>query len=294
MLNPLVYEALHQGTRGDLEFYKARVRELIARSPQARVLELGCGAGRLTLAFAELGAEVIGVDNHPGLLSAAQHKCEASLSVDSARLKLLIRDFTTLSADDPELMGSGEERARFDLICLPYNGVYCLESEEAQVALLGSIRELLRPEGRLWIDGYALPDPLEYAYESGEEYSPLTALELGATPENAEIKRVIGVEELDRFDHVKQRLTVSYRYRAEPERASVEPLEGVIEEITHRYLYPWQLPDLCARADLTLSALYADFDASSLDVELGDTAAIRSLEWGVELESWVVELKLPD
>lgn len=324
MLDPTIYQALHQGTPGDVEFYLARVSAFLTADKNAderaddhapiRVLELGCGAGRLTLALAELGSEsdaleIVGVDHHPGLLSAAHEKLASLPEVISSRVTLLERDFTTLSASDVGLCAEGDERAQFDLILLPYNGLYCLASEESQVELLRSASALLKPGGSLWIDGYALPDPDEYDYESEAEYAPLTALDLGPAPEDPELQREIGVEELDHFEPETQRLTISYRYCTTPERASVEPLEGAVEEIKHRYIYPWQLSALSERAGVSLSSLYADFDERDFDdrdfdESLPDGAEhtlathtlatlseleLRALPWGIELEVWVAE-----
>ncbi|WP_168796570.1 class I SAM-dependent methyltransferase [Arthrobacter echini] len=48
--------------------------ELLTMTPGARVLDLGCGTGRITLAAAEAGCQVMGVDPNPTSLRAARAK----------------------------------------------------------------------------------------------------------------------------------------------------------------------------------------------------------------------------
>jgi SAM-dependent methyltransferase len=54
----------------DDEFFLA----LVNRSPRSRVVDLGCGTGRLTTALARAGHHVTGVDPNPGFLAAARAK----------------------------------------------------------------------------------------------------------------------------------------------------------------------------------------------------------------------------
>lgn len=313
-LDPLVYRALHTGTLGDLAFYRDVVLRGLGESQrEARlsVLELGCGAGRLALPLWALGADVVGVDLHEGLLELARaerarqlkaserdsegyseaHPADVNID-DRGDLTLSLRDFTALSLEDLP----GAPSRGFDLILLPYNGLYCLPDEESQRRCLQGLVPLLAPGGSVWVDGYALPDPDEYAYESEEDFSPLTVIELPyghVADQDKSEARALGVEERDIFDLERQRLEIHYRYLAEPERAAVEPLHQRCEVIEHRYLYPWQLPTLGASAGLKLEALYADFGAEldrdlgvELEVDLSESA-LRALPWGVELEHWV-------
>jgi SAM-dependent methyltransferase len=300
-LDPLVYQALHTGTLGDIAFYCDLVHQWMQKYKRNNplnerrpwVLELGCGSGRLAIPLAEAGAKIIGIDDHEGLLKRAQiqltHRC-AELSEDeavtlSSRIDLRCQDFTELSHQLFPHITRG-----FDLILLPYNGLYCLLDEDTQIELIKTACQLLAPEGSMWIDGYALPDPEEYTYESEEDYAPLTVIEVPpAQGDHDSNLRELGVEELDRFNLAEQRLDICYRYRAAPESQHQEPLHGQREVIQHRYLYPWQLQDLCTRAQSQLVALYADFDE-----EIEVSSDLRDLPWGIELEHWVARVQPRD
>jgi ubiquinone/menaquinone biosynthesis C-methylase UbiE len=61
--HPEEYDLEHLGDSDDIDFYVSLARKLKPR----RILELGCGTGRITLPLAEegarLGFEVVGLDS---------------------------------------------------------------------------------------------------------------------------------------------------------------------------------------------------------------------------------------
>src|ERR1700720_4665789 len=58
------YDREHLGDEEDISFYLSLSRRLEPR----KVLELGCGTGRITLPLAQLGFDVVGLDNQPEML----------------------------------------------------------------------------------------------------------------------------------------------------------------------------------------------------------------------------------
>ena len=290
-LNAEVYQALHTGTFGDWQFYKSLVKtKSEARqkcSEPLSVLELGCGSGRILCELAEFPVNLTGLELNQDLLDLChqnmdQRSLEAAININ-CKLELILGDFSELSI----LFQSRDGKpANYDLIIIPYNGLYCLLSEAAQSKLIREALHLLSSDGELWFDGYALPDPEEYEYESAEDYSPLTVIELQSSSSRRE--RILGIEELDYFQQEKQWFTASYRLKAPDDEVTLEPLHGLIEQIQHRYLYPWQLPKLCQNAGGKLHRLTADFGGE--DIALNQD--IRSAcEWGIEAEHWVACVK---
>ena len=66
--NPFLYDQQHSYVYE----YGADLLELLQPAPGERILDLGCGNGRLTSRIAEAGAEVIGIDQSPEMIEAAQ------------------------------------------------------------------------------------------------------------------------------------------------------------------------------------------------------------------------------
>jgi SAM-dependent methyltransferase len=119
----------------DVPFYL----ELAARQGP-RVLELGCGTGRLLEPLARAGCEVVGIDSSPHMLSLARSKLDVDGHL-SSRCRLVegdIRDFDV-----------GE---RFDLGIIAVRSLSYLTSREDQQAALARARDHLRPGGLLAID----------------------------------------------------------------------------------------------------------------------------------------------
>lgn len=334
-LDPLLYVALHTGNVGDVAFYVERclgeealhmrldedgasLPSAPQSTPHVSVLELGCGAGRVSLPLLEAGARVVGVDTHAGLLSLLERT--ATDRGLARHLKLIHQDMRTLQLKE-----------RFDFILITYNTLYCALSWDEQVDCLSRAASHLKPQGQLLIDGYALPDPEEYVYESDEDYEPLTVVELpelkasGALPDERwrlsdlqylplsaedllsvdevqaqagsldyasptglatqanlaledeelspeEEARLVGVEERDVHDQPAQRCEVHYRFRW---------ASGVTREevISHRYLFPAQLPEMLESAGLSVERWWRDFEPHDLNAD----------DWG---EQWAVSATL--
>jgi SAM-dependent methyltransferase len=285
-LNPLIYRALHTGTFGDQQFYRALTKAKLASNKDLKVLELGCGSGRILLDLVQLGADVTGID----ISAEALDFCRlglASISIENPALsnnvKLIHADFTEVNQQlfTPEF-------PKFDLIFITYNGLYCLPSEEAQVDLLKRCIKLLGSEGELWLDGYALPDPQLYEYDSASDFTPLTVIELPST--SFRPHRTLGVEELDTFDQPNQKLTVQYRYKAPVEELEREPLHNQVEILDHRYIYPWELPELSQQAGGSLVNVRTYFGGDPITLDQN----LRDLDWGIEFEHWIATLKRGD
>ena len=104
--------------------------ELIAEyfpSAPARVLDLGCGAGRTTIALRRMGYDVTGIDLAERLLAEARRLDPA---VDVRLMDAAALDF----AD-----------ATFDAALFSYNGLDCLHPVAARERCLREVQRVLRP-----------------------------------------------------------------------------------------------------------------------------------------------------
>lgn len=132
------------GSGADLDG-EARLLDRLLRADLAspgRVLEAGCGTGRVALALARLGHEVTGVDLDASMLAEARRD-----ALDAgADVRWVEADLGTL----PEVL-AGEQ---FDLVAAPGNVmVYLTPGTEA--AVVAAMASALRP-GALLVAGFAL------------------------------------------------------------------------------------------------------------------------------------------
>ncbi|HLF71311.1 MAG TPA: class I SAM-dependent methyltransferase [Dehalococcoidia bacterium] len=127
-------------TVDDIPFYVELAREASVRGE--KVLELGCGTGRVTIPIAEAGVGVAGLDSSPAMLEIARSK--APDASNPRWVEADMRDFDL-----------GE---RFGLIIIPFRSFQHLLTEPDQLACLERVREHLLPGGRFALNIFN-PDP---------------------------------------------------------------------------------------------------------------------------------------
>ncbi|MEK6322895.1 MAG: class I SAM-dependent methyltransferase [Acidobacteriota bacterium] len=108
------------------------IKQLIGDIEGARVLDLGCGAGTYSVWFAELGAQVVGLDLSQTMIALAQ---------DKARQRSVQPDFRV--ADIREALPFGE--AEFDMV---FTGT-ALHYVENIGAVMKQVARVMKPGARL-------------------------------------------------------------------------------------------------------------------------------------------------
>ncbi len=95
-----------------------------------RVLDLGCGCGRVTSYLDRMGAHVIGVDISEGMIRAARQSVP--------HIDFRVGDARSLEFDDESL----------DLVVFAFNGLDCLHPKDRRVTAIREVSRVLRPGGR--------------------------------------------------------------------------------------------------------------------------------------------------
>jgi SAM-dependent methyltransferase len=132
-LDAELYDHYAPGVDGDVGFYVEQ-----AVKAGGRVVELGCGTGRVLVPIARAGVEVVGVDRAPSMLAVARAKI-ASLSPEvRARIELVEADMRSLALG-----------RRFALVMIPYRAFLHMLTIEDQRACLRRVAEHLADDGRL-------------------------------------------------------------------------------------------------------------------------------------------------
>lgn len=121
--------------RRDVPFWRR-----VAAGARGRVLELGCGTGRVTIPLARAGVRLVGIDrSDPMLARAVARRSRARLA---RRLPLVRGDIRTLPFAD----------ASFGMVIAPYGILQSLVRERDLVATLEAVARVLRPGGRFGLD----------------------------------------------------------------------------------------------------------------------------------------------
>lgn len=124
------YYDLNPGAPDDIPFYKRLVP-----SPKARVLELGCGTGRVLVPLAAVCGYVHGIDLSEAMVGICREKLKKA-GVGANKAQVGIGEITQFSLG-----------RTFDLILAPYRVFQNLESELAVNGVFECVRQHLAPEG---------------------------------------------------------------------------------------------------------------------------------------------------
>jgi len=218
-----MYQRLHTGNGGDLEFYRGVIRGA------GSVLEMGCGWGRLTAPLAAGPCALVGVDINPGFVAAAREDSDAARYIEG--------DITQLRLEE-----------RFDRILIPYNTLYSLGGREKIRSCAETAKRLLAPGGEVWFDVYPIDD-LHEALCDGEEIpedddEPVLQFDLEG--------QSIEVLERTTFQPEHQRLSVVY---------TATSAQGLVGELamTHDYLTSNDLTQVFEEVGFELSTYFGAF-----------------------------------
>lgn len=232
--DPHLYRLLHTGVPGDVDFYRTRCAGVDS------VLELGCGEGRVLLPIAADGAQVVGLEQHPGMLAAAREAAAKLPAAVAARIELVAGDMGDFGFD-----------RRFDRVILPYTTLYCLDPGTRQICL-ERIERHLAPDGRLIFDGWVGDDLRERGPFAEDTPEWIDGLRDG--------DRIVEIFERD--VHRPGRIDVTYIHQIA--RPGEMPVRSAYT-ITHHYLCTDEVDDVLAAAGLQVLEIFGDFDGGPLD-----------------------------
>lgn len=133
----LIYDAnIYDGLNtflDDLQFYN----KWLPRIKDAKVLELGCGTGRLTIPLAKNGYNITGVD----FTSSMLQKAKAKTTKAGLNIEFIEADMRTLSLSE-----------KFDLIFIPFNSIHHLYKNEDLFNTFKVVKHHLKDGGLFLLD----------------------------------------------------------------------------------------------------------------------------------------------
>src|SRR5437867_2745352 len=149
------YYDLSPDTPADVPFYKGFIP-----SPKARVLELGCGTGRVLVSLAEECGYIHGLDLSEAMVAVCRRKLQAA-GIAATKASVEVQDITNFVLDQ-----------RFDLLIAPYRVLQNLETDAAVTGLFRCIRQHLMPGGSCILNVFRPkgdPEALRREWCTGQE-----------------------------------------------------------------------------------------------------------------------------
>jgi SAM-dependent methyltransferase len=230
-----VYDATCPWSRDD-DFFVSVVEEV---GPALRVLDLGCGTGRLALGLAARGHTVTGVD-------------PARASLEAARAKPGAGHVTWIEGTSRALPD-----ASFDVAVMTSHVAQFFAADAEWAAMLADLHRTLVPGGRLAFDAR---DPAAREWERwSEQWDRSVALPGGgAVAQSVEVTRVDG----DVVGH-----TIRYRFDDGSEQAS---------DATLRFRSVADLRRSLADAGFTVEAVFGGWDRQPVGAGDGELLVVAA------------------
>ncbi|MBI5091640.1 MAG: class I SAM-dependent methyltransferase [Candidatus Hydrogenedentes bacterium] len=223
----------------DVEFYCAMI------PPGAKILEIGCGTGRVAIRLAKQGYRVTGIDLSEPMLEIFREKL-----MDTANAGLEIR----IARMDMRSFELGEN---FDWILFPFRVFQALTSDDGRRACLAAVRTHMANGARAVL---TLFNPRKDVLDS---WGRKDILEFERT--DSATGRVVRRYQ-DQMWHDAERQIIATRMRYEVYEDE-KLAQSLIDDLELGYLYPEQCLRLFAQAGLAVEQAYGGYDRRALSAD---------------------------
>lgn len=232
------YDLAYRRRRKDVRFYQA-----LAAKVKGPVLELGAGTGRVALALAQDGKDVVAVEPVPAMRARAAAK--------AARLPRAARERLELRAGDIRRLRLGRT---FPLVIAPFNVLMHLYTRDDIARALATVRRHLAPRGRFVFD-VLMPDLRAMLRTPGRLYR-------GPRVVHPETGQAYEYFEAFEYDAVRQVQLVSMVLQ------NCEKLEDLrVLPLSQRQFFPEELVALLHASGFSVASRFGDFDQGPLGAD---------------------------
>ena len=226
--------------RPDSDFYLQ-----YATTATGRILELGCGTGRILLPIAEEGCRITGLDISEHMLARCRRKLQAKTKDVQNRVQLVQSDMTGFALDDV-----------FHLAIIPFRAFQHLVTVKDQLSCLRHIHRHLVPGGKLIIDVFQVNPEIINNPRRTEETEDLAEFKL---PDGRRLRRT---HRMAAFHWAEQYNDVEMIYH-------LTDTNGTTSRFVHtfpfRYFFRYEMEHLLRLAGFELIELFGNFDKSPLN-----------------------------
>jgi SAM-dependent methyltransferase len=226
------------GRKQDVVFYREAAR--LCGDP---VLELGCGTGRVTLAIAEAGYRITGLDLSQRMLDRAAARRAALGAEARGNVRFVRGDMTSFHLGD-----------KFRLVIIPFRPFQHLLETAQQIDCLQCARQHLVNGGRLILDFFQTDARRMHEPEFTKE-------RLSGEYKMPDGRHVRLTERVAAFHRGVQRNDVEMIYAVTHPDGRQERL---VLSWTLRYFFRYEVEHLLARCGFRVAAVYGNFDRSPL------------------------------
>lgn len=226
--------------RRDVEFYLD-----FCHSADGKILELGCGTGRILIPVAAANQPIVGLDFSEHMLARCRGKLQNQPEEVRARIRLVQGDMTDFHLEET-----------FSLVIIPFRPFQHLVSVADQIACLRCIHRHLAEDGKLVFDFFQV-DPQKmygprFTKEESEDFSEVDL------PDGRKLRRSHRIPAHHRAEQYND-VELIY-YVTHPDGRT----ERLVQAFPFRYFFRYEVEHLLARCGFRIAELFGDFDKSLL------------------------------
>ena len=225
--------------RADLGFYID-----MACSCNGKVLELGCGTGRILIPTAQAGCEIVGLDISESMLNTCRKKLLAQLDDVQERVTIVKANMTDFDLNE-----------RFSLITAPFRSFSHLIQVEEQLACLDCVYRHLLPGGRFVQELFQTHPQRINNPKYLNEVEDTPEFELPDGKKLRRTDRVVAFHRTEQYNDVEIIFYVTH-----PDGRS----ERLVQAFPFRYFFRYEVEHLLARCGFNVVEIFGNFDKSPL------------------------------
>ena len=224
-----IYDGLNKFL-SDLEFYK----KWLPKNKEAKILELCCGTGRLTIPIAKDGYDIKGVDYTSSMLERAKEKAlQAGLKIDFIEADIRGLDL-------------GE---KFDFIFIPFNSIHHLYKNEDLFDALKVVRNHLKEKGLFLLDCFN-PN-IQYIVENERKQQVITEYTTN-DGRKVLIKQSMHYESASQINRIKWQYFIDDKFHS-------------IQNMDMRLFFPQELNSYLKQIGFNIIHKFGDFTGGDFD-----------------------------
>ena len=235
-----LYDFIPQyASRGDIDFHLD-----LARSAGGKVLELGCGTGRVLVPIAAAGYQIVGLDLSEHMLA----KCREGVQSQPPEVQERVR---VVQGNMVEI----ELRETFSLVTAPFRPFQHLISVDEQPGCLRCLNRHLEKGGKLVLDLFQVAPRRMHDPAFVEEWEDVPEVELPDGRKLRRTSRTLAFHRAEQYNDVEMAYYVTHRDGR---------TERLVQAFPFRYFFRYEVEHLLARGGFKVAGLYGNFDKSPL------------------------------
>lgn len=225
--------------RADIDFYLN-----LAGSAEGKILELGCGTGRILISSAVAGRQIVGLDNSEFMMARCRERLQSQPKEVQGRVRLVSGSMTEFELGET-----------FALITAPFRVFQHLLTIKQQLSCLRCVNHHLRVGGRFVFDVFQV-DPSRIdnpAYTKETEEFAEVILPDGRSFRRSH--RTVAFHRAEQYNDIELIFYVTH-----PDGRT----ERSVQAFPFRYFFRHEVGHLLARAGFKVVQLFGNFDKSEL------------------------------